>query len=55
MKLATAAGFAAIATLSLPESDDHELSQYGQDKHHYTIFGDPEELMSLITSIRRIP
>jgi hypothetical protein len=55
IELARGGGFAGIAMLRLAEPHKHEVSQFGRDEHHYTIFGSPEELLALVTDCRRIP
>lgn len=56
--VAAARGFSLgsyVAALTLPNPDRHEVSHYGLDEHHYTIFGDAEELMLLVSEVIRIP
>jgi len=53
-RLAADAGFEWIATLTLRVPTSYEVSQYGRDPRHYTIFGDPEELMALVSEVHHV-
>ena len=53
-RLAADAGFAWIAAMMIADAAGFEVSQYGRDEHHYTIFGEPEELMALVSEVRRV-
>jgi hypothetical protein len=44
-----------FASLTLPDPNPFEVSQWGHDVHHYTIFGTPAELIALVTSYGRVP
>jgi hypothetical protein len=54
-ELASGFGFGWIATIALDDSAGYEVSQYGRDRHHYTIFGEPEQLMALVSEVRPVP
>lgn len=54
-ELAPGLGFGWIATIALEDSAGYEVSQYGRDRHHYTIFGEPEQLMALVSEVRPVP
>ncbi len=54
-ELAADLGFGWIATIALEYTAGYEVSQYGRDRHHYTIFGEPEQLMALVSKVRPIP
>lgn len=53
-ELASDLGFGGIATIILEDAADFEVSQYGRDRCHYTIFGRPEELMALVVEVRPV-
>lgn len=53
--LAARAGFEWIASITVEDPVRHEVSQYGRDQHHYTIFGEPEQLMALVSEVRPVP
>ena len=54
-EIAFGLGFGWIATIALEDSAGYEVSQYGRDRHHYTIFGEPEQLMALVSEVRPVP
>lgn len=54
-ELASGFGFGWIATITLEEPAGIEVSQYGRDRHHYTIFGEPEQIMALVSEVRPVP
>jgi hypothetical protein len=54
-ELASGLGFGWIATITLEDSAGYDVSQYGRDRHHYTIFGEPEQVIALISEIRPVP
>jgi hypothetical protein len=54
-ELASGSGFGWIATIALEDSAGYEVSRYGRDRHHYTIFGEPEQLMALVSEVRPVP
>lgn len=54
-ELASDLGFDWIATIFLEDAADFEVSQYGRDRHHYTNFGQPKELMALVSEVRPVP
>jgi hypothetical protein len=53
-EVAAGFGFGWIATITLEDPAGYEVSQYGKDRHHYTIFGEPEQLMALVSAVRPI-
>jgi len=54
-EVASRFGFGWIATLTLEDTAGFEVSQYGKDRHHYTIFGEPEALMALVSAVHPVP
>jgi hypothetical protein len=54
-ELAAGSTFAWIATIALEDASGFEVSQYGREQHHYTIFGTPEHLMALVSEVRPVP
>ena len=54
-ELAAGSGFGWIATIALKDLSDFEVSQYGRERHHYTIFGKPEQLMALVSEVQPVP
>ena len=57
-EVAAARGFSLgsyVAVLTLANPELHEVSPYGLDEHHYTIFGNAEELILLVTEVIRVP
>jgi hypothetical protein len=53
-ELAPGRKFEWIATMTIPMPTTLEVIQSGQDRHHYTIFGEPEQLMALVSAVRPI-
>jgi hypothetical protein len=53
--LASDFGFGWIATITFEDAAGYEVSQYGRDRHHYTIFGGPEQLMGLVSEVHSVP
>lgn len=53
-RLAADAGFEWIAAMTIPVAASFEVSQYGRARRHYTRFGEPEELMALVSEVRRV-
>ncbi len=54
-ELASGFGFGWIATITLEDSAGYEVSQYGRDRRHYTIFGEPEQLIAVVSEVRPVP
>ena len=54
-ELASGIGFGWIATIALDDTSGFEVSQYGRDRHHYTIFGEAEQLMAFVSEVRPVP
>ena len=54
-ELASSFGFGWIATITVEDSAGCEVSQYDRDRHHYPIFGEPEQLMALVSEVRTVP
>lgn len=54
-ELASDLGFGWIATITVDDSAHFVVSQYGRDPHQYTIFGEPEQLMALVSEVRPVP
>jgi hypothetical protein len=53
-ELAADNGFNSIATVVVEEPSRFEVSQYGRDQRHYTIFGEPEQLMALVSAVHPV-
>jgi hypothetical protein len=54
-EVASGLGFGWVPTLLLQDSAGYEVSQYGRDRHHDTIFGEPEQLLALVSEVRPVP
>lgn len=52
--LAADNGFNSAATIVLEEPSRFEVSQYGRDQHHNTIFGEPDQLIALVAAVHSV-
>ena len=48
-------GLRWIATIALESPSRFEVSHYGKDRYHYTIFGEPADLLVLVSDVRAVP